>query len=51
LYTATATQSQGMGIMYKEDFVTVKDLFSYYWHLLTGTKNNKTNEEKPSTKK
>jgi hypothetical protein len=47
----TATQTQGVGFMYKEDFVSVKDLFNYYWHLLTGTKNKKTNEEKTSTKK
>jgi len=47
----TATQTQGVGFIYKEDFVSVKDLFSYYWHLLTGTKNKKTNEEIPAPKK
>jgi len=47
----TATQTQGVGFIYKEDFVSVKDLFSYYWHLLTGTKNKKTNEEIPALKK
>jgi hypothetical protein len=47
----TATQTQGVGFMYKEDFVSVKDLFSYYWHLLTGTKNKNPNEEKTSIKK
>jgi hypothetical protein len=38
----TATQTQGVGFMYKEDFVSVKDLFNYYWHLLTGTKKQET---------
>jgi len=47
----TATQTQGVGFIYKEDFVSVKDLFNYYWHLLTGTNNKKTNEEKTSIKK
>ena len=47
----TATQTQGVGFIYKEDFVSVKDLFSYYWHLLTGNKNKNTNEEKPATEK
>jgi len=47
----TAAQTQGVGFIYKEDFVSVKDLFGYYWHLLTGTKNKKTNEEKPAIKK
>jgi hypothetical protein len=47
----TATQTQGVGFIYKEDFVSTKDLFSYYWRLLTGTKNKTTNEEKPDTKK
>ncbi|MDP4241085.1 MAG: translocation/assembly module TamB domain-containing protein, partial [Bacteroidota bacterium] len=47
----TAAQTQGVGFIYKEDFVSVKDLFAYYWRLLTGTKNNKKNEEKSSTKK
>lgn len=46
-----AAQTQGAGIIYKEDFVSVKDLFSYYWRLLTGTKNKNTNEEKPVEKK
>ena len=48
---SAAKQSQGVGLIYKEDFVSVKDLFSYYWHLFTGTKNKKANEEKSSTKK
>ena len=46
-----AAQTQGAGVIYKEDFVSVKDLFSYYWRLLTGTKNKNTNEEKPVEKK
>ena len=45
-----AAQTQGAGIIYREDFVSVKDLFSYYWHLLTGTKNKKASEEKPAVK-
>jgi hypothetical protein len=47
----TAAQTQGVGFMYKEDFVSVKDLFAYYWRLLTGTKNKNTNEEKTPVKK
>ncbi len=47
----TAAQTQGVGFMYKEDFVSIKDLFGYYWHLLTGTKNKNTNEEKTPAKK
>ena len=47
----TATQTQGVGFIYKEDFVSVKDLFGYYWHLLTGTKNKNTNEEISTPKK
>jgi len=42
----TATQTQGVGFIYKEDFVSVKDLFGYYWRLLTGTKNKTPHEEK-----
>ena len=47
----TATQSQGVGFIYKEDFKSVKDLFNYYWHLLSNPKNKTTNEEIPNTKK
>jgi len=47
----TATQTQGVGFLYKEDFVSVKDMFKYYWHLLTGTKNKTKNEEIPAVKK
>jgi len=47
----TATQTQGVGFIYKEDFLSVKDLFGYYWRLLTGTKNKTQHEEKPSPQK
>ncbi len=47
----TATQTQGLGFIYKEDFNSVGELFSYYWNLLVGNKNKKTNEENPSTQK
>ncbi|MDD4968524.1 MAG: translocation/assembly module TamB domain-containing protein [Paludibacter sp.] len=47
----TATQTQGVGFIYKEDFVSVKDLFGYYWRLLTAPKTKTTNEEKPAVKK
>lgn len=46
-----ATQTQGVGFIYKEDFNNIGELFSYYWHLLVGNKNKKTNEEKPATQK
>jgi len=47
----TATQSQGVGFIYKEDFVSVKDLFGYYWRLLTAPKTKTTNETKSNIKK
>ena len=31
----TAKTTQGAGLMYKEDFNTMGELFSYYWNLLT----------------
>ena len=38
-YLGTSKLSQGIGFVYKEDFATVDDLFKYYWHLLSGNKN------------
>lgn len=47
----TATQTQGVGFIYKEDFNSMNELFNYYWHFLVGDKNNKTNEKTDSSKK
>jgi hypothetical protein len=41
----TATQTQGMGFIYKKDFTSFSELLNYYWHLLIGNKNKKTNEK------
>ena len=46
----TANQTQGAGFIYKEDFATVNELFSYYWHLLVGNENKK-NEKKSTSEK
>ena len=46
-----AAQTQGLGFIYKEDFNSMNELFSYYWHLLVGSKNNKANEKTTSPKK
>lgn len=43
-----AHYTQGIGVMYKEDFDTVGDLFKYYWRILTG-KNRKERKEKNET--
>ncbi|MDR3652138.1 MAG: translocation/assembly module TamB domain-containing protein [Paludibacter sp.] len=51
LQLRTATQTQGLGFIYKEDFNSVKELFNYYWHLIVGTKKTKTDEKQTSTKK
>jgi len=45
--TNETRQGQGLGVLYKEDFANVDDLFGYYWHLLTGKGKKKTNEETP----
>lgn len=47
----TATQTQGVGFIYKEDFNSFAELVNYYWHLLVGNKKNKTNEEKQPVQK
>ena len=36
-----ATQTEGVGFIYKEDFNSVGELFSYYWNLLVGQKQKK----------
>jgi hypothetical protein len=41
----TAKTTQGVGVLYKEDFETVGDMVNYYWRLLTGSGKKKTNEE------
>ena len=48
---ATTQVQQGLGFIYKEDFNSVGELFSYYWHLLLGNKNKNTNEEQPTIQK
>jgi hypothetical protein len=47
----TAKQTQGLGFIYKEDFNSVGELFSYYWHLLVGNKNKNTNEQDSTIQK
>ncbi len=48
-----ARNTQGIGIMYKEDFDTVGDLFKYYWQKIIsiGKKKNKENKEIDETDK
>ena len=43
-----AKNTQGAGVVYKEDFDSVFDMFRYYWRALMniGKKKNKENEEK-----
>jgi len=45
----TAKTTQGFGFIYREEFLSVGELFKYYWHLLTGT-GKKEKNEKNSTK-
>ena len=40
----TAKNTQGIGLVYRESFDSVGDMFRYYWRMLTG-KNKKKNEE------
>ena len=43
-----AKTTQGLGIVYKEDFNSVGEMFRYYWEFLTGknkSKKNKSNAE------
>jgi hypothetical protein len=46
-----ATQTQGVGFIYKEDFNSMSELFSYYLHFFVGNKKNKTNEKTTSSQK
>jgi len=42
LQNSETKQGQGLGVLYKEDFASFDDLFTYYWRLLTGPgKKNK----------
>jgi len=41
----TAKTTQGVGLLYKEDFTSVSDMFKYYWQLLTGNGKKKLNDE------
>ena len=41
----TAKTTQGVGVLYKEDFETVGDMVNYYWRLLTGSGKKKSNEK------
>jgi len=47
----TASQTQGLGFIYKEEFNSVSDMFAYYWHLLVGNKNTNTNEKDSTLQK
>ncbi len=40
----TAKTTQGAGFLYKEDFNSMSELFSFYWNLLTKTGNKKSDE-------
>ena len=40
-----AKSTQGLGIVYKEDFASVRDMINYYWRLITGKKKNDKNNE------
>jgi len=51
LQLSKATQTQGVGFIYKEDFNSMSELFNYYWHFIVGNKNAKTNEKTVPEKK
>lgn len=40
-----AKTTQGLGLLYKEDFNSIKDMFQYYWRILSNVGNKKTEEE------
>ncbi len=40
-----AKSTQGVGLIYKEDFESVSDMISHYWRVLTSIGKKKTNEE------
>jgi len=46
-----AKSTQGIGLIYKEDFESVSDMISYYWNALTSIGKKKTNETKTTTEK
>ncbi|MFT3752916.1 MAG: translocation/assembly module TamB domain-containing protein [Paludibacter sp.] len=46
----TAKTTQGVGVLYKEDFATVGEMISYYWRLLTGADKKKTNNDETETR-
>jgi Family of unknown function (DUF490). len=46
-----ATQTQGVGFIYKEDFNSMSELFNYYWRFIVGTKKTKTDEKKTPSQK
>jgi len=45
-----ATNTEGVGFIYKEDFNSFGDLVSYYWDVILG-KKKKTNEQKTNIQK
>ncbi|MDD3320623.1 MAG: translocation/assembly module TamB domain-containing protein [Paludibacter sp.] len=49
--TNNGISSQGFGIIYKEEFATVDDLFKYYWRLLTGKQKNEIKNDTTEIKK
>ncbi|MDD5186422.1 MAG: translocation/assembly module TamB domain-containing protein, partial [Paludibacter sp.] len=49
--SSETVQGQGIGILYKEEFASVDDLFSYYWRLLTVPAKKKSNEKKQTNNK
>jgi len=46
-----ARSTQGLGVVYRESFNTVGDMFRHYWRLITGqrNRNREENEESEST--
>ena len=44
-----AKSTQGIGLIYKEDFASVSDMLSYYWNALTSFGTKKTNEDTNKT--
>ncbi len=39
-----AKSTQGVGVIYKEDFASVGDMLSYYWRIITGKKKKNDND-------
>jgi len=44
----TARNTQGTGIVYRESFNTVGDMFRHYWRLITGQRNRNREENEES---